>query len=119
MVNPSEDSTGQKPLIALLDGDPHLEKGLIEKLRTCGLHVRLDALILDIIHASEYLWSVGTALYGEKGPDRVQWVEDKLRALLDSKVGYVIGGLRQTRTKNKDRLTGAQDKVLEKAITYL
>lgn len=112
------DPTGQKPLIALLDGDPHLEDGLIKKLKACGLKDRLDALILDIIHASEYLWDVGTALYGEKGPDRVKWVEDKLRALLDSQVGYVIGGLRQVRTKRKGRLPDAQDKVLEKTITY-
>lgn len=113
------DPTGQKPLIALLDGDPHLEDRLIEKLKVCGLHDRLDALILDIIHASEYLWGVGTALYGEKGPDRIKWVEDKLRALLHSQVGYVIGGLRQTWTKSKKRLTDAQEKALEKTITYL
>jgi len=113
------DPTGQKPLIVLLDGDPHLEDKLIEKLKACGLKDRLDAPILDIIHASEYLWEVGTALYGEKGPDRVQWVEDKLRAVLGSQVGYVIGGLRQTRTKGQKRLTDAQKKALEKTITYL
>jgi hypothetical protein len=112
------DPTSQKPIIALLDGDPHLEDGLIQKLKACGLKNRLDALILDIIHASEYLWDVGTALYGEKGPDRVKWVEDKLRAVLHSQVGYVIGGLRQTRTKSKTRLTPAQDQALRKAITY-
>lgn len=112
------DPTGQKPLIALLDGDPHLEDGLIKKLKACGLKDRLDALILDIIHASEYLWDVGTALYGEKGPDRVKWVEDKLRAVLDSQVGYVIGGLRQTRTKRQGQIPDAQDKALEKTITY-
>lgn len=112
------DPTGQKPFIALLDGDPALENTLTEQLRRYGLQDRLKATILDITHASEYLWEVGTALYGEKGPARVLWVEEKLYALLEGKVGYVIGGLRQRGTKNQQRLTASQKKILEKAITY-
>jgi len=69
-----------------------------------------------IIHASEYLWEVATALYGEKGEPRVSWVEAKLYALLDSKVGYVMGGLRQIRTKRQ--LTAHQEKVIDKTLTY-
>lgn len=112
------DPSGQKPLIALLDGDPALENTLTEQLRRDGLQDRLKATILDITHASEYLWEVGTALHGEKGPARVLWVEEKLYALLEGKVGYVIGGLRQRCTKNQDHLTPAQHKALEKTITY-
>jgi hypothetical protein len=113
------DPGGLKPLIALLDGDPALENTLKEQLAVYGLQDRLEAIILDIVHVSEYLWEVGTALYSEKGPGRVEWVEEKLYALLDGKVGYVIGGLRQMKTKNKRRLTKPQKKVLGKAITYL
>ena len=113
------DPKGQKSLIALLDGDPALENTLKEQLAVYGLQDRLEAIILDIVHVSEYLWDVGTALYSEKGPSRVEWVEEKLYALLDGKVGYVIGGLRQMKTKNKRRLTKPQKKVLEKTITYL
>ena len=112
------DPTGCKPLIALLDGDPALEKALKEHLATAGLPDRLQATILDITHVSEYLWEVGTALYGEKGAQRVCWVEEKLYALLEGKVGYLIGGLRQRGTKNQESLTHAQKKTLEKAITY-
>ena len=112
------DPLGQKPLIALLDGDPYLEDRLRKDLKTRGMAHRLDALILDIIHASEYLWDVGTALYGEKGPVRVNWIEKKLYALLEGKVGYLIGGLRQRQTKNQDRLTPSQQKALSKTITY-
>ena len=43
-------------------------------------------------------------------------MEAKLYALLDSKVGYVIGGLKQIRTKNQ--LTPHQKKVIKKTITY-
>lgn len=110
------DPHGQKPLIALLDGDPHLENGLREALQARGWQDRLAGCILDIIHASEYLWDVGTALYGENGAQRVGWVEAKLYALLDSQVGYVIGGLKQRRTKND--LKPHQQRALDQTITY-
>ncbi len=110
------DPQAHKPLIALLDGEGALENRLREALHARGWADRLKACILDLIHASEYLWEVGTALYGEKGPTRVAWVEEKLYALLDSKVGYVIGGLKQIRTKNE--LKTHQEKALDKTITY-
>ena len=112
------DPQGQKLLIALLDGDPYLEDRLLKDLNIHGMEDQLDALILDIIHASEYLWDVGTALYGEKGPERIKWIEEKLYALLEGKVGYLIGGLRQMLTKNQDRLTQPQKKALKKTIIY-
>ncbi len=77
---------------------------------------RFDAYILDIIHVSGYLWSVGTALHGEKGTTRIDWVEKKLYALLEGRVGRVIGGLRQIITKNK--LRKPVRKTLGKTITY-
>ena len=110
------DPAGDKPLVVLLDGDAALEERLHEQLRVHHLEDRLDAVILDIIHASEYVWEVGTALYGERNPRREVWVEEKLGALLQGHVGRVIGGFKQRRTKND--LTAAQDKVLGKAITY-
>lgn len=110
------DPQGQKPLIALLDGDPYLEDRLREALDERTLLHRLDAVILDIIHATEYLWEVGTALYGEKSAQRIHWVKEKLYALLESKVGYVLGALKQIRTKNP--LSLHQRTVLQKTITY-
>ena len=112
----TRDPTGQKPLIALLDGDPYLEDRLHQQLCAYGLEERLDALILDIIHVSEYLWEVGTALYGEKGEKRISWVEQSLYTLLEGKVGYLIGALRQIVTKKKRKKR--QGTVIEKAITY-
>ena len=112
------DPQGQKPLIGLLDGDPYLEEALLKEVKARHLEDRRDVLILDIIHASEYLWDVGTALYGERGPKRIEWIEEKLYALLSGKVGYVIGGLRQRQTKNPNRLSPPQKKALERTITY-
>ena len=112
------DPQGQKPLVALLDGDPYLEDRLRQELALHGMEDRLDALILDLIHASEYLWDVSTALYGVKSARHIHWIEEKLYALLEGNVGYLIGGLRQRLTKNRDRLTSSQKKTLEKTITY-
>lgn len=110
------DPTGEKPMVALLDGDPSLEDALRRALNDAHLTGRLDALILDIIHVSEYVWEAGTTLYGEKGDQRVDWVRDKLFALLNSDVGRVIGGLKQTLTKTA--LRPSQQAALQKAITY-
>ena len=62
------DPSGEKKLIALLDGDPYLEDMLSTQLKAHNCHDRLDALILDIIHVSEYIWDVATALHGDKKP---------------------------------------------------
>jgi len=43
-------------------------------------------------------------------------VEDRLRMLLDGKVGLVIGGLRQTVTKRK--LRGSRRKTMREVINY-
>jgi hypothetical protein len=110
------DPTGTKRIIALLDGDPALETAMETALTKARLSKRVDAVILDLIHVSEYVWDVGTALYGEKDPQRVGWVREKLVALLHSEVGRVIGGLKQTLTKTDLRPT--QQAALHKTITY-
>jgi len=112
------DPEGKKPLVALLDGERALEKGLLNELEARKMTNRLDALILDIIHASEYLWDVGTALYGEKGSQRIGWIQTKLYDLLDGKIGYIIGGLRQILTKKQHQLTPAKIEAVKKTITY-
>lgn len=110
------DPKGDKPVIALLDGDPRLEQRLRASLRTEGLEDRLDAVIVDLWHVMEYLWEVGTVLHGEKGPKRAVWVEGKLRALLTGRVGRLIGGFQQMLSKG--RITAAQKRALRKTIIY-
>ena len=95
------DPDGEKPVIVLIDGDRGLEKAFEKTLKTYQLYDRIDAFILDIIHVSEYVWKAGTAIHGEKGPDRIDWVHNKLLAILQGHVGRVIGGLKQIITKNK------------------
>jgi len=110
------DPNGRKKIIALIDGDPALEDMMAARLRATGMLNRVDATILDIMHAMEYLWDAGTALYGEKSRERVPWVRTHALEILKGNVGYVIGGLRITLKKKK--LTAAQVKTLNKSIIY-
>ena len=91
-----------------------LERVYAHKIQT----LRLFRHYLDIIHATEYLWDVATCLYGERDKKRTAWVEDKLYALTNSNVGYLIGGLKQILTKNERNFSATKKRVLQKTITY-
>lgn len=52
-------------------------------------------LILDFIHADEYLWKAANALLGEKAPERTDWVEERTLQLLLGQTDTVIADLRQ------------------------
>lgn len=110
------DPTGEKKMILLMDGEPSLEERMMELLKEYGMYERVDAVILDIMHAMGYLWSVGTALYGEKGRARIPWVREKALEILRGHVGYVIGGLRII--LKKGTLKPSRRDALTKAITY-
>jgi len=69
--------------VALTDGAEPLQKQMLACLPDFSL-------VLDIIHAVEYLWKAGTALYGETDPYRIQWVEAQTLQLLSSHTEQVI-----------------------------
>jgi len=110
------DPCGEKKIVVLMDGDPSLEDMMAERLRAAKLFQRVDAFILDIMHAMEYLWDAGTALYGEKAQERVPWVRSHALEILKGNVGYVIGGLRITMKKRT--LTSTRIKTITRTITY-
>lgn len=74
--------------------------------------------ILDIIHVVEYLWKVGNSLYGERTKESEKWVYEHLLAILQGRVGRVIGGLKQILTKGENTLKQRQKDALSDAITY-
>jgi hypothetical protein len=69
--------------VALTDGAEPLQKQMLACLPGFPL-------VLDIMHALEYLWKAGTALYGETDPARAQWVEAQTLQLLSSHTQQVI-----------------------------
>ena len=111
------DPSMSKPIIALIDGEKSLENELREILEQKSQTHRLDCVILDIIHVMEYVWKVGNALYGgDQKHERNKWVREKGLAILEGRVGAVIGGLKQTiKMRN---LSESKEKVINGVITY-
>lgn len=72
--------------IALTDGDEALQGQMQAWLPG-------HTLILDIIHANEYLWDAVNALLGEQHPERVSWLRPKLLLLLQGRTQEVIEAL--------------------------
>jgi len=107
----SRDPDTRRPLVAVMDGALCLWTLLASLL----LGVKWVG-ILDIIHVTEYLWKVGNALHGEKTPEAKKWVYEHLLAILQGRVGRVIGGLKQITSKRK--LRAGQRKALRETITY-
>ena len=108
----NRDPSNQRPLVAVMDGALclwTLLSSLLKGMNWVG--------ILDIIHVAEYLWKVGNALYGENTKEGKKWVHDHLVAVLQGRVGIVIGGLKQILSKRK-KLTASQRKALQEAISY-
>ena len=101
-----------KPVVFLSDGERALhdrQRDYLPEGVTC---------ILDLLHVLERLWKVAWCLFDEKTQKAKaeRWVEDRLRMLLDGKVGLVIGGLRQTLTKRQ--LRGSRRKTVREVINY-
>lgn len=69
--------------VALTDGAESLQQHMTSMFPAY-------TLILDIIHASEYLWATATALLGETSPLRTPWVAAKLDLVLAGQTGTVI-----------------------------
>lgn len=50
-------------------------------------------LVLDIIHAVEYLWDAANAVLGERHPERTTWVRGHLLAVLRGQTDQVVTAL--------------------------
>ena len=98
-----------KTVICLLDGEKALRVEQHEWLpRAIG--------VLDIWHVMERLWAVAYCFHTEQSPAAERFVEDRLRALLDGKVGYVIGHFRRLLQHRKP--SAEKRRTIRSAITY-
>lgn len=73
-------------------------------------------LVLDIIHASEYLWDTATALLGETNPARSSWVSAKLALVLHGQSATVVSQLRHQ--ASEPGWSEVQRKALQRTIGY-
>jgi hypothetical protein len=95
--------------VALTDGAESLQQHMI----TAFPHA---TLILDIIHASEYLWATATALLGETSPARTAWVATKLDLVLAGQTQTVISQLAQDLARPS--WTESQRAAIERTLGY-
>lgn len=114
----NRDPQETQPVYILIDGERALENALLQEFTQRGWDTRIDGVCLDIYHVMEYLWEAGTALFGEKNTRRQEWVHAQTLALLQGRVGRLIGALRQTLSKRGRKLRAHQKKSLNKVITY-
>lgn len=112
------DPQGTKPICILIDGAHSLKTSLLEEFKKRGWGERIYGVCLDIFHVMEYLWETGTALFGEKNPERQEWVRAQTLALLQGRVGYVVGALRHTLSKRGKRFKTQQKNSINNTITY-
>ncbi len=94
--------------IALCDG----AKSLQDHFTT---HFPSFRLVLDFIHAYEYLWKAANLLFDEADPQRLVWVKAQTTHLLDSATSTVIDHLRQ----HADHLPNSSADKLCKIANYL
>lgn len=95
--------------VALCDG--------YEPLQTRITHQFPDfTLILDFIHADEYLWEVANALLGEQHPQRLDWMADHTLKILSGQTEQVIASFQQM--AQDQQYTATQRAQLEKTAAY-
>jgi hypothetical protein len=95
--------------VALTDGAEPLQQQMQVQLPAC-------TLVLDIIHATEYLWDSATALVGESSPERSPWVRQHLEGILTGQTAAVIQAL--TEEAEQPERTATQVAALRKTIGY-
>jgi hypothetical protein len=93
--------------IALCDGAHALQKQFADKFPTF-------TLVLDFIHAYEYLWKAANILFAEADPRRVTWVEKQTRMMLSGATPDLIILLREQALET----SGVQQEKLEGIANY-
>lgn len=101
---------GRHPVVCVMDG----ERKLWRILKSMFSEV---VCVLDLYHVLERLWTIAYCFYPESSPEANKFVLTRLERLLEGKVGYVIGGIKQMGVKNK--LSKGKRAKLNAAITYL
>lgn len=95
--------------VALTDGAPALQ----DQLRAA---LPAFPLVLDIIHAVEYLWKAANALLGERHLERTAWVRSHLLTVLHGRTDQVIAALESAATTRP--LSDAQQQVVATTLGY-
>ena len=82
--------------VALCDGCSSLQSRIAKQFSDF-------ALILDFIHANEYLWKVANALFSENNEQRFEWMRSRTLRLLSGKTKRLIAEFRSIAKQPKTR----------------
>lgn len=107
------DPTKKKEWIVLVDGQDHQLTEVKAALRRHGVNA---PIVLDIVHVIEYLWKAAHQFYDEGTWQCEQWVEAKLKQILEEGGKKTAGSMRMSATK---RLTPDKAEVVERSANYL
>ena len=106
----ARDGTHLTHRVALTDGSQALQERVQRQFPTF-------TLVLDLIHATEYLWKAATALLGETTARRTAWVKARTLHLVRGQSAGVVADLRHV--ANTPGRTRRVRTVLTKVAAYL
>jgi len=111
------DPTQQRQWVVLIDGHPHQIR-LIN--RVMKRHNVKATIVMDFIHALEYVWKAAWCFY-EKGDDKVEaWVEKYALKILHGHSNQVAKGMRISATKQgltkRDNINKCADYLLKNKL---
>ena len=95
--------------VALCDGCEALQSRMV-------LQFQGFILILDFVHANEYLWDAANSLLGETSEKRLEWVKSRTLQILSGHTAQVITDLRWIAKLNKTKVS--QKSQLTKTANY-
>ena len=103
------DGSHIKHRVALCDGCEALQTRI-------NTHFPDFTLILDFVHASEYLWDVANRLLGETHPERLEWMAKQTLRILSGETQQLIDELFEI--AKKSTTTAPQKEQLKKTAEY-
>jgi hypothetical protein len=106
------DPGGPSEILCLMDGQASLWSAVDAYLPTERV-----VKILDLLHVTPRLWEAAHLFHAEGSEQAASFVRERLLGILQGRVGYVIGGLRQMGTKQG--LRGHRLKRLRRLCAYL
>ncbi len=108
------DPEQSKRWLVLVDGDKKLTRWVRAEARKRKLKI---TVVLDFIHALEYLWKAAHVFFERGTPEIEQWVLERLERMLEGHTGHVVAGM--TRMATVRELSEIERKPVDKAAKYL
>ena len=102
-----------KRWLVLVDGDKKLATYVRAEAQRRGVEV---TVVLDFIHALEYLWKAGHAFFDEGSRELENWVLERLERILNGQVSNVVAGM--TRMATRRELGKTKREPVDKAARY-